>query len=51
MTPGCPRVDRDWFQCLKLECDEPLSHFAFKFNLRRYTMARAEAVAHLATGC
>jgi hypothetical protein len=23
---------------LKLKCDEPLSDFAFKFNLRRYTV-------------
>ena len=23
---------------LKLECDEPLSNFAFNFNLRRYNM-------------
>jgi hypothetical protein len=23
---------------LKLKCDEPLSNFAFNFNLRRYTM-------------
>jgi hypothetical protein len=22
---------------LKLQCDEPLSNFAFKFDLRRYT--------------
>jgi len=22
---------------LKLKCDEPLSNFAFNFNLRRYT--------------
>jgi hypothetical protein len=29
---------RPWFQCLKLEYDEPLSISAFKFsNLRRYT--------------
>jgi hypothetical protein len=24
---------------LELECDEPLSNFAFNFNLRRYSMA------------
>jgi hypothetical protein len=24
---------------VKLKCDEPLSNFAFKFNLRRYNMA------------
>jgi len=26
---------------LKLGCDEALSHFAFKFNLRRYTEAQS----------
>ena len=30
-------------QRLKLQCDEPLSKFAFKFNLRRYTSASAAA--------
>jgi hypothetical protein len=29
---------------LKLKCDEPLSNFAFKFNWRRYTTARAHLV-------
>jgi hypothetical protein len=28
---------------LKLECDEPLSDFAFKFNVRRYMMETARA--------
>jgi len=37
------RVDRAWFQRLKPKCDEPLSNFACKFNLRRFTM---EEVAH-----
>jgi len=37
LTPGWTRVDRAWFQRLKLNLDEPLSNFAFKFNLRRYT--------------
>jgi len=26
-------------QLLKLKCDKPLSNFAFKFNLSRYTTA------------
>jgi hypothetical protein len=26
---------------LKLKCDEPLSNFAFKINLRRYTAGAA----------
>jgi hypothetical protein len=29
------------YKRLKLNCDEPLSDFAFKFNVRRYTSARA----------
>jgi hypothetical protein len=29
---------------LKLNCDEPLSNFAFKFNLRRYTTDGAPVV-------
>ena len=29
-------VESDFYQHLKLECDEPLSNFAFKFNLRHY---------------
>jgi len=36
LTPVRPRVDRAWFQRLKLDYDEPLSNFAFNFNLRRY---------------
>ena len=31
-------------QRLKLECDEPLSNVAFKFNLRRYVKVAAAAV-------
>jgi hypothetical protein len=30
---------------VKLKCDEPVSFFAFKFNLRRYTKAEAAADA------
>jgi hypothetical protein len=30
-------VESAVYQHLKLDCDEPLSNFAFKFNLRRYT--------------
>jgi len=35
-------------KCLKLQYDEPLSNFAFKFNLRRYNKALKEvnAVVH-----
>jgi len=36
MTPLRPRLDRAWFQRLKLDCDDPVSTSAFKFNLRRY---------------
>jgi hypothetical protein len=37
LTPGCAWVVLAWFQCSKLNCDEPLSSFAFNFNLRLYT--------------
>ena len=33
---------------MKLKCDEPLSNFAFKFNLRRY-IAGTDQLAHLTT--
>jgi hypothetical protein len=33
------KAQRVWFHRLRLECDEPISNFAFKFNLRRYTAA------------
>jgi len=34
--PGT-RDHRAWFQRLKLNCDEALSNFTFRFNLRRFT--------------
>ena len=37
LNPVEARFERDWFQCLKLTYDEPLSNFAFNFNLCRYT--------------
>jgi len=40
----CYCIESAWFHHLKLQCDEPLSNFAFKFNLRRYNMAVANAV-------
>ena len=44
-----PTVKAPGIKLLKLKCDERLSNFAFKFNLRRYTMdqsalARADAM-------
>jgi hypothetical protein len=36
LNPVEARVERDWFQLLKLKYDKPLSSCAFKFNLRRY---------------
>jgi hypothetical protein len=30
---------------LKVKCDEPLSKFAFKFNLRRYSLDKSELMA------
>ena len=38
LTPGSMRFARAWFQRLKLKYDEQLSNFAFKFNLRRYSL-------------
>jgi len=32
-------------KCLKLKCDEPLSCFAFNFNLRRYSKAASKGAA------
>jgi len=37
-TLSNPSGKRAWFQRLKLSCGEPLSNFAFKFNLRRYSV-------------
>jgi hypothetical protein len=31
-----PKFDRAWFQRLNPEYDDPLSNFAFNFNMRRY---------------
>jgi hypothetical protein len=39
LTPECPRVDRAWLQRLRPKYDAPLSKFALKSNLRRYTLA------------
>jgi len=36
---SCYALERAWFQRLKVKCDEPLSSFAFKINLCRYTKA------------
>jgi len=41
VDPIKPKLKLPRTKRLKLQCDEPLSKFAFKFNLRRYTMARA----------
>jgi len=32
----CYSIKSAWCQRLELKCDEPLSSFAFNFNLRRY---------------
>ena len=34
---------------MKVKYDEPLSNFAFHFNLRRYTMAKMRTHGRLAT--
>ena len=37
----CYSIERALFQRLKMTSDEPLSRFAFKFNLRHYSEAGA----------
>jgi len=39
VDPVKPTLKAPGTNLLTLKCDEPLSSFAFKFNLRRYTMA------------
>ena len=39
VEPMKPTLKAPGSTCLKLKYDEPPSEFAFKFNLRRYTMA------------
>ena len=36
VDPMKPTLKAPGSERLKLKCDEPLSNFAFKFNLRRY---------------
>jgi len=38
VDPIKPTLKAPGSKRLKLECDEPLSHFAFNFNLRRYNV-------------
>ena len=38
VDPIKPTLKAPGTECLKLECDEPPSNFAFKINLRRYTV-------------
>jgi hypothetical protein len=44
LIPGCPhaRVDRAWFQRVKLKYDEPFSSVACTFDLRRYMKENIE---------
>ena len=41
VDPIKPTLKAPGIECLKLQYDKPLSKFAFKFNLRRYTVAVA----------
>jgi hypothetical protein len=43
VDPIKPKLKLPGTQLLKLKCDEPLSKFAFKIELRRYTMEENEA--------
>ena len=46
LTPGFNSQPRACFQALRPKCEEPLSHFAFKCNLRHYiTVAYRESGA------
>jgi hypothetical protein len=38
LIPDCPRVHRAWLQRSQLKYDQPLSYFAFNFNMWRYAM-------------
>ena len=38
VDPIKPTLKAPGTKLLKLKCDKPLSNFAFKINLRRYTM-------------
>jgi len=40
LNTRCTRIDRAWYRRLKLKYDEPLSNFAFNFNLRHYIKHR-----------
>ena len=42
LNPVEARVERYWFQRLKLKYDELLSNFAFNFNLRHYSVVMRE---------
>ena len=42
VDPIDPTLKAPGSKRLKLNCDEPLSNFAFKFNLRRYSMSIAD---------
>ena len=50
VDPIKPKVKAPGTKRLTLKCDEPLSSFDFKFNLRRYTKLRAVAVTGRALG-
>jgi len=43
LTPECPRIQRAWFQRLKLKCEHSQSNCAFNFNLRLCLEAAARS--------
>jgi hypothetical protein len=47
VDPIKPKLKLPGTKHLKLKCDEPLSNFAFKFNLRRYDMTRSDRITKL----
>ena len=44
LSPGRPRIDRVWLQCLNLTYHETLSKFAFNFDLRNYTTVNVDVL-------
>ena len=42
VDPIKPTLKAPGTKRLKLKCDEPLSNFAFNFNLRRYNLVTAD---------
>ena len=51
LDPIKPTLKAPGFKLLKLNYDKPLSNFAFKFNLRRYTQGNFRPGDWICNGC